>query len=74
MIFSDNIVGKNFEEELCAPAIDVVYTWVNGSDPRLQAELEDYKRRLGITPLKDMEANATADDSKGNSNRYRGWL
>mmetsp|Transcript_10120 Transcript_10120/g.24916 ORF Transcript_10120/g.24916 Transcript_10120/m.24916 type:complete len:995 (-) Transcript_10120:135-3119(-) len=69
--FSDNIVGRSFEKELCAPVIDVVYTWVNGSDPRLQAELKDYKERLGITPLEDMKGNVSADDSKGNSNRYR---
>lgn len=26
--------------------IDVVYTWVNGSDPKLLAELRELKRKL----------------------------
>ncbi|GAB5363523.1 hypothetical protein AAMO2058_000890500 [Amorphochlora amoebiformis] len=72
--FSDNIVGRSFEEELCAPTIDVVYTWVNGSDPRLQAELREYKRRLGIPSADELISsnNSTkADGAKGNSNRYR---
>ncbi|XP_046382751.1 N-acetylglucosamine-1-phosphotransferase subunits alpha/beta [Ischnura elegans] len=39
-VFSENIVGKSFENELCQHApIDIVYTWVNGSDPELQKEL-----------------------------------
>jgi hypothetical protein len=28
------VVGRCFERELCPEEIDVVYTWVNGSDPR----------------------------------------
>lgn len=31
------------QEELCSPPIDVVYTWVNGSDPRLQKLLGEHK-------------------------------
>lgn len=30
-----NIGGKSCYDDLCAPPIDVVYTWVNGSDPIL---------------------------------------
>ena len=68
--FADNLAGRSFQEELCAPEFDVVYTWVNGSDPRLQAELREWKGRLGLV------ANVTASegnqsDSKGGSNRYR---
>jgi len=71
--FSDNIVGKSFEEELCAPVFDVVYTWVNGSDPRLQAELREYKEKLGLPSLNEIQSdNGTkVEDQKGNSNRYR---
>ena len=41
---SDNLAGLDFRDRLCLPAIDVVYTWVNGSDPKLQRELAHYKR------------------------------
>jgi len=42
--FSDNVVGQSFRGRLCLPIpIDVVYTWVNGSDPRLLKELQHYK-------------------------------
>ena len=32
--FVDNIGGRSYEEQLCTNGIDIVYTWVNGSDPR----------------------------------------
>ena len=35
--FADNLAGRSFQEELCAPEFDVVYTWVNGSDAKWQA-------------------------------------
>ncbi|XP_071441865.1 N-acetylglucosamine-1-phosphotransferase subunits alpha/beta [Hetaerina americana] len=39
-VFSENIVGKSYQKELCHHVpIDIVYTWVNGSDPELQKEL-----------------------------------
>ena len=31
--FRDNIGGRDFESDLAYEPIDVVYTWVNGSDP-----------------------------------------
>lgn len=52
---SDNIGGRSFAERLCAPPIDVVYTWVNGSDPLWLAQLSAYKRMYGL------EADPTAD-------------
>eukprot|EP00795_Rhopilema_esculentum_P003109 gene3108-1404_t len=58
----DNIAGRTFEERLCLPRpIDVVYTWVNGSDPQLVMQLTELKGRLV------MELNATVlarSDSK----------
>ncbi|XP_014676988.1 PREDICTED: N-acetylglucosamine-1-phosphotransferase subunits alpha/beta-like [Priapulus caudatus] len=34
--FSDNLVGRSLQNRLCQPVpIDVVYTWVNGSDPQM---------------------------------------
>ncbi|XP_059170682.1 N-acetylglucosamine-1-phosphotransferase subunits alpha/beta-like [Physella acuta] len=45
--FSDNIAGKSFRDRLTVPLpIDVVYTWVNGSDPALTRELELVKVSL----------------------------
>ena len=42
--FSDNVVGLSFRGRLCLPIpVDIVYTWVNGSDPRLLKELRSYK-------------------------------
>jgi len=36
----DNIAGHSFADRMCLPQpIDVVYTWVNGSDPQLLADL-----------------------------------
>lgn len=32
--WKDNLVGKSFSHYLSHPPIDIVYTWVNGSDPR----------------------------------------
>ena len=43
--FVDNLVGRSFQSRLCLPVIDVVYTWVNGSDEQLQRELDGYRRQ-----------------------------
>ncbi|KAK3581579.1 hypothetical protein CHS0354_031927 [Potamilus streckersoni] len=45
--FSDNIVGRSFRERLCLPVpIDVVYTWVNGSDPEMLIQLKRVKMEM----------------------------
>lgn len=45
--FSDNIVGKSLQSKLCQNIpIDVVYTWVNGSDPILLQGLQQYHLHL----------------------------
>lgn len=31
---TDNIAGRNMEEAMAFQPVDIVYTWVNGSDPR----------------------------------------
>lgn len=33
-VVTDNIAGRNMEEAMVFKAVDIVYTWVNGSDPR----------------------------------------
>lgn len=43
----DNIAGRSFQPRLCLPGpIDIVYTWVNGSDPQLIEELNKVKESL----------------------------
>ncbi|KAK6644986.1 hypothetical protein RUM43_001262 [Polyplax serrata] len=39
--YTDNIAGKEFYDKLCQKVpVDVVYTWVNGSDPKFLKDLE----------------------------------
>ncbi|KAH0550458.1 N-acetylglucosamine-1-phosphotransferase subunits alpha/beta [Cotesia glomerata] len=41
--FNDNIIGTSFQNKLCQHVpIDVVYTWVNGSDPAFIQDLHKY--------------------------------
>lgn len=41
--FNDNILGKSFQRKLCQHVpIDVVYTWVNGTDPTFIDSLQKY--------------------------------
>ncbi|KAK3088613.1 hypothetical protein FSP39_021285 [Pinctada imbricata] len=55
--FSDNIAEKSFRERLCQPVpIDVVYTWVNGSDPELLVQLRNLKMDM------EEELNITSED------------
>lgn len=42
--YGDNIGGRNFESVLSYGPIDVVYTWVNGSDPRWLARKRAFER------------------------------
>lgn len=45
--YGDNIGGHNYEALLSYGPIDVVYTWVNGSDPRWLASKRRYERWVG---------------------------
>lgn len=45
--YRDNIAGKSFQNRLCLPMpIDVVYTWVNGTDLELLRELQQVKELM----------------------------
>ncbi|XP_070199901.1 N-acetylglucosamine-1-phosphotransferase subunits alpha/beta-like [Littorina saxatilis] len=45
--YSDNLASRSFRERLCLPVpIDVVYTWVNGSDPELILQLRQVKMSM----------------------------
>ncbi|KAK9400033.1 N-acetylglucosamine-1-phosphotransferase subunits alpha/beta [Crotalus adamanteus] len=45
--YRDNVAGKSFQNRLCLPMpIDVVYTWVNGTDVELMRELQQVKKQM----------------------------
>jgi len=46
--WEDNIRGASLMDKLCAPEIDIVYTWVNGSDARQKAALSKAKREYSL--------------------------
>ena len=57
--FKDNIGGYDFEDELAYGPIDVVYTWVNGSDPVWLRKKEFWMVKMGIS------AGASSSGSAG---------
>eukprot|EP01127_Copromyxa_protea_P003779 TRINITY_DN1356_c0_g3_i1.p1 TRINITY_DN1356_c0_g3~~TRINITY_DN1356_c0_g3_i1.p1 ORF type:complete len:957 (-),score=219.28 TRINITY_DN1356_c0_g3_i1:368-3238(-) len=63
--WEDNIGGSCYQG-LCAPVIDIVYTWVNGSDPRMAEALRRVKDALlikqGLTATP--KCNSTQDPEK----------
>ena len=45
--YRDNILHKSYQDRLCLPLpIDVVYTWVNGTDPHLLEQLAKLKNEM----------------------------
>jgi len=42
---SDNLIGRSFAHLTYMPEVDIVYTWVNGSDPKFQSSMDYWKRR-----------------------------
>ncbi|XP_036153882.1 N-acetylglucosamine-1-phosphotransferase subunits alpha/beta isoform X3 [Myotis myotis] len=45
--YRDNVAGKSFQNRLCLPMpIDVVYTWVNGTDLELLKELHQVREQM----------------------------
>ncbi|XP_059093508.1 N-acetylglucosamine-1-phosphotransferase subunits alpha/beta-like [Tigriopus californicus] len=45
--FSDNLIGKSLQSKLCQYVpVDVVYTWVNGSNPEFLEDLKHAKEVL----------------------------
>ncbi len=73
----DNIGGLSLGSLRCAEPIDVVYTWVNGSDPVWHAAMSEYKHReLMLRKYGEgwellSGVNAPADTKTGSANRYR---
>lgn len=53
MDFSDNLRSTSYQDRMCLPNFDIVYTWVNGSDPILQKSLDDFTEQLGQSAAND---------------------
>ena len=73
--YHDNIAEESFQSRLCLPMpIDIVYTWVNGSDPRLLVQLESLKRQLEkeqnktkLLELEKLKIENSTEEMKGRS-------
>ena len=60
--YTDNLAGRDFSERMCVPPIDVVYTWVNGSEEGWLALKEQYRAAyLGLDVSEDVGTDAGAD-------------
>eukprot|EP01059_Diplonema_ambulator_P003086 TRINITY_DN12724_c0_g1_i1.p1 TRINITY_DN12724_c0_g1~~TRINITY_DN12724_c0_g1_i1.p1 ORF type:complete len:1088 (+),score=329.81 TRINITY_DN12724_c0_g1_i1:47-3310(+) len=64
--FNGNIGGRSYENFLCHEPIDVVYTWVNGSDPWMQRNLQYYKFEELLA-----EQNISFDETKTSASRFQ---
>ncbi|XP_018406670.1 PREDICTED: N-acetylglucosamine-1-phosphotransferase subunits alpha/beta [Cyphomyrmex costatus] len=74
--FNDNILGKSFQNKLCQHVpIDVVYTWVNGSDPMF---LESLQKHVSIMDLSAVASRFSDKDELRYSLRslemYAPWV
>ncbi|XP_018057515.1 PREDICTED: N-acetylglucosamine-1-phosphotransferase subunits alpha/beta isoform X3 [Atta colombica] len=74
--FNDNILGKSFQNKLCQHVpIDVVYTWVNGSDPMF---LESFQKHVSIVDLSAVTSRFSDKDELRYSLRslemYAPWV
>ena len=63
---SDNLLDQAFPGRPCPrEPIDVVYTWVNGSDPEFQRQLEETLVLLGRPPVRGaVDASRFADNDE----------
>ena len=76
--WADNIAGHSYQELLAAPEIDIVYTWVNGSDPLHAESLQRIKYeeqvRLNQSAIRPCNKSETEDDGcfkdDATANRY----
>ncbi|XP_067855339.1 N-acetylglucosamine-1-phosphotransferase subunits alpha/beta [Heptranchias perlo] len=65
--YRDNVAGKSFQNRLCLPMpIDIVYTWVNGTDPGLLKELHGVREQMkkDQRTLRESLGNATEATKK----------
>lgn len=68
-VFSDNIRGVPLQARLCSPMpIDLVYTWVNGSDPLLIEAITKAKMELEQQERLEAALRANASLTAGRAN------
>uniref|UniRef100_F7AFG7 N-acetylglucosamine-1-phosphotransferase subunits alpha/beta n=1 Tax=Ciona intestinalis TaxID=7719 RepID=F7AFG7_CIOIN len=59
--YHDNIASTSFQNRLCSEVpIDIVYTWVNGSDPELIKQLNELKSKMSLN-LSSEQSGIPAD-------------
>ena len=69
---TDNLGGVPFLNRYCVGPIDLVYTWVNGSDVAWVKSKLEWQRRAGLLPPEDSTAAAQhKKDAAATANRYR---
>lgn len=77
----DNLGGADFSPRLCHEPIDVVYTWVNGSDPVWFADMVRHKKRwlseraamLGdLSPSPSPSASPSSSPATANASLFNG--
>ncbi|KAF7701832.1 N-acetylglucosamine-1-phosphotransferase subunits alpha/beta [Silurus meridionalis] len=71
--YRDNVAGKSFQTRLCLPMpIDVVYTWVNGSDTELLKDLHTFKLQLEEEQRKrrEMLGQNSSDSTEAPKRRF----
>eukprot|EP01130_Rhizamoeba_saxonica_P004675 TRINITY_DN1897_c0_g2_i1.p1 TRINITY_DN1897_c0_g2~~TRINITY_DN1897_c0_g2_i1.p1 ORF type:complete len:829 (+),score=172.96 TRINITY_DN1897_c0_g2_i1:53-2488(+) len=78
--WQDNIGGVSYQDLLCSEPIDIVYTWVNGSDPRQIEALKKVKDQMkidqNITELPVCNSTQDPDEDEcyrddASANRYQ---
>lgn len=70
----DNIGGRSYPEVMCMPTVDVVYTWVNGSDPRWLNRMRLFRAAHSSANVSLAAGNGTQSaqkDDVAGANRYR---
>lgn len=69
----DNLHGRPFlDSDLNPFPIDVVYTWVNGSDARMQRDIAEFKARMGLDTQEEEEnEDAQVDEAERERRKER---
>eukprot|EP01113_Clastostelium_recurvatum_P003511 TRINITY_DN1152_c0_g1_i5.p1 TRINITY_DN1152_c0_g1~~TRINITY_DN1152_c0_g1_i5.p1 ORF type:complete len:1635 (-),score=329.21 TRINITY_DN1152_c0_g1_i5:43-4947(-) len=63
--YLDNIGHRSYEHVLCSTPIDIVYTWVNGSDPRHQRALAARKAASRDPNMRKCNETETPEKTNG---------
>ena len=67
---SDCHCDRTGEGSVCAPVIDIVYTWVNGSDAAFSEQLKKYKTEWLREHGEDVDGSSTSSSSSSRSRSH----